>query len=192
MSYDFTGQIAKGIDYLDSVNPNWRESVNPASLNMVNARSCVLGQVFGNYYEAVQGVRAAGKYPAALGFTYDGQGSLSDAPWSDLNQQWREAISATTPARFVETRTVRGVYVEPTNHFFFDGVGHIPGSLGRGNYSKHLSGALHGRIKVTALSNGKVSLRSTGRGGNGTLVHMSANTKTVIDGRVSTLAALIG
>jgi hypothetical protein len=89
-----------------------------------------------------------------------------------------------------EIRVVNGFYVDFTDHFFFDGVGFTPGTLGKGNYAGHVSGAIHGKVKVVMLRNGRVSLRSVGPKGNGRLVHLSTTAKVVVDGKTFTAASL--
>lgn len=193
---EFGTYISAGIKFLDAnVRPDWRALINLDSLNMERTADCILGQIYGNYWNALDGLRIS--HEEAKGFGFASHDS-SVASYGRLGAAWRETLSAPAePAPvarvpFSETRTTSGFYLDPSDHFFFDGVGIIPGSHGRGNFARGLSGALHGRIKVTPLSSGKVSLRSTGRKGDGMLVHMSATSKVVIDGRATTLAALIG
>lgn len=40
------GTVLKGVEWLDSIRPNWRELVNVNTLQMSSAHFCVLGQVF--------------------------------------------------------------------------------------------------------------------------------------------------
>lgn len=49
----YEDQIAKGIQLLDEKGPeDWRSKIT-GSLNMANPYLCVLGQVYGNYWEAL-------------------------------------------------------------------------------------------------------------------------------------------
>lgn len=91
---------------------------------------------------------------------------------------------------FSETRTTSGFYITPKSHFFFDGIGFVPGTVGKGNWPRNLSGAIHGKVKVTPLRNGRISLRSLGNDGDGRLVHVNRNVKIVIDGKVTTAGFL--
>jgi len=53
MIQEFTARAIKGMEYLDEYAPGWIDKIDLANLNMVNTRFCVLGQVFGNYWDHV-------------------------------------------------------------------------------------------------------------------------------------------
>ena len=44
-----SGRVARGVALLNSKVPDWRDSVNPDTLNLSNGFSCVLAQLFGSY-----------------------------------------------------------------------------------------------------------------------------------------------
>lgn len=47
---NYAERVAKGVEWLDSVEPNWRNMVDPEKLSMWSPYWCILGQVFGNYW----------------------------------------------------------------------------------------------------------------------------------------------
>jgi hypothetical protein len=51
--------VNNGVALLDEKAPGWREKMNLDKLNMSNCIDCVLGQVFGDFFDGV----------TALGFT---------------------------------------------------------------------------------------------------------------------------
>jgi len=42
--------VARGAELLDLHEPGWESKITLETLNIESARSCVLGQVFGNYW----------------------------------------------------------------------------------------------------------------------------------------------
>lgn len=41
--------VANGVAVLDAHDPQWREHIDPVSLNIASHSDCILGQVFGDY-----------------------------------------------------------------------------------------------------------------------------------------------
>jgi len=48
---DWSEEIARGINFLDQVQPGWVKHVNPAILDLQSTETCVCGQVFSDYYD---------------------------------------------------------------------------------------------------------------------------------------------
>lgn len=76
----------RGVTLLDTVRPSWYRSVNPETLIMESTCLCVLGQLYGNFYEAEQelGLTAPWRY----GFDGDADGH----DFTRLNKLWRDEI----------------------------------------------------------------------------------------------------
>jgi hypothetical protein len=44
-------QVDKGVAYLDKERPGWRELIDPDKLNISSLHDCILGQVYGYFYD---------------------------------------------------------------------------------------------------------------------------------------------
>jgi hypothetical protein len=111
-----------------------------------------------------------------------------------------------------EVRTTNAIIVQDAPHFWYDGTAYFKGT-GSGNHDTGtpVAGAMRGTVKVVSLgtsgwSDGIVtygdkskgtfgtidyrrfSLRSIGPDGDGTLLHVSANTKVLVNFEESTVA----
>jgi hypothetical protein len=93
-----------------------------------------------------------------------------------------------------EVRTTNAVIVHDAPHFWYDGTAYFKGT-GSGNWDNGtpVAGAMRGTVKVVNLSLGRTwtnrySLRSIGPDGDGTLLHVSADTKVLVNFQESTVA----
>ena len=46
--------VARGVEKLDALNPDWFKKANPETLIMSSGTSCVLGQVYGGYWHGCE------------------------------------------------------------------------------------------------------------------------------------------
>ena len=76
--------VLRGVALLDEKVPDWRERINPDRLSMVSCNSCILGQLFGNYFE---GARMLGIYGSDYGFNVSGEDT-----YLRLRQLWKEQL----------------------------------------------------------------------------------------------------
>ena len=76
-------QVSNGIALLDRKKPNWRDSVDLATLDMANSCDCVLGQVYGHYQI---GQNALGNTPERYGF-------FTLSSWLGLKREWHRQLS---------------------------------------------------------------------------------------------------
>lgn len=92
-------RVAAGAAWLDANHPGWVDKIDLGELNLRHSCSCILGQQFGDYWDApLLGNDPAdiGKFEAraeALGFNID----LEDGTNSDyepLEAEWRQLIVA--------------------------------------------------------------------------------------------------
>lgn len=44
--------VRRGVKLLDKSHPNWRSKVSLEDLNLLSSERCIIGQVFGSYYQA--------------------------------------------------------------------------------------------------------------------------------------------
>ena len=90
-----------------------------------------------------------------------------------------------------EIRTTNAVVVHDAPHFWYDGTAYFKGT-GSGNFDNGMpvAGAMRGTVKVVSLATGhrRFSLRSIGPDGDGTLLHVSADTKVLVNFQESTIA----
>ncbi|HEY6019690.1 MAG TPA: hypothetical protein VIY48_07260 [Candidatus Paceibacterota bacterium] len=48
---DLRERVAKGVELLDAHDPGWRHEVDVEKLDILDEEYCILGQVFGDYFE---------------------------------------------------------------------------------------------------------------------------------------------
>jgi hypothetical protein len=97
---DFEPMVAKGAELLDTHRPGWAEAIDLESLNMADYGRCILGQLFGDYWDGAQelGRLTSTDYLSQRGhgFTlYIGFGD-GDKPadWYTLHELWRREVVA--------------------------------------------------------------------------------------------------
>ena len=85
----FDAEIARGAAYLDERTPDWRERIDLGRLILNDPHSCIIGQVYGNYYGHLNmAISDSDRH----GFSAE---DLSDEAWDQLTMEWREYIEAT-------------------------------------------------------------------------------------------------
>jgi len=78
----FETQISKGVKYLDEdLGPNWPERISLDELDMVDCLYCVIGQLYGEYFEHMQSFDGT-----PLGFDLIGSG------YDILTAEWKAKI----------------------------------------------------------------------------------------------------
>lgn len=83
---NFAERVDAGIALLDERGPEgWDDKINLATLNIANARDCVLGQVYGRYGAGCNAL------DIGLGLEY---GFWSFLGMTSLTEVWREKITA--------------------------------------------------------------------------------------------------
>lgn len=95
----YEAQIQKGAELLDTHfgGPEWRERINTDSLLMRNIHNCILGQLFGNYWDALStlGVREYQTYLAnervPVASDYGFQMPMDTDDWMDNGYQTLQA-----------------------------------------------------------------------------------------------------
>lgn len=107
-------RVREGIAYLDANAPDgWRSKINLRNFNMAEPCQCVLGQVFGYYWDAVQDLAGidpdADQAPTAWevdnGFNLP-EDADADDDWDALERAWVGALmadSATSSLRWART-----------------------------------------------------------------------------------------
>jgi hypothetical protein len=81
--------VERGAAYLDEVEPEWAERVDPYALDMSQCHRCVLGQLDGDYDNGLTKRGLSERDALRLGFLRWPTGT-----WARLSQAWREAIKA--------------------------------------------------------------------------------------------------
>lgn len=105
--------VARGVEFLDSYDPEWVDKIDLPSLQLSNCYRCVLGQLIGNYFHAVEwddsllpganeNERIASAY--RLGFNVPVPDVLAYADetiplYEPLQQAWTRAIAARREGR---------------------------------------------------------------------------------------------
>lgn len=87
MSSKYDPAIDKGIALLDAKVPEWCAKMQLAHLDLALGRSCVLGQVFGSYYDGLKalGVRNWGEDEGFFVL-------MKDGAFSGLTRRWKQRI----------------------------------------------------------------------------------------------------
>lgn len=87
----FSEEIAKGIALLDAKDPGWVNLISVDALTMSDVHNCVLGQLYGDYYDGV-GILLLDDYTSDCGFDVSGEKLRLPAPWHSLTSEWKQAI----------------------------------------------------------------------------------------------------
>jgi hypothetical protein len=88
-------RVAYGVRFLDSVEPGWEDKVDLVKLNMAAGDRCVLGQVFGDYYDAAIKWFGSVDAPTArdYGFIARSHSMLREiTEFHYLRDEWRRVI----------------------------------------------------------------------------------------------------
>lgn len=95
---DVAQRVAAGAAWLDANVEGWLDSIDLDTLAMEMCEQCVLGQLFGDYFNAdLMDDDFNLEYPATLGFDLlDCQLARSHdrRQWAELTNAWRELITA--------------------------------------------------------------------------------------------------
>lgn len=87
-------RVARGVKFLDAVDPDWFNRIDTETLNLNNINHCVVAQITGLEYDAGLKVLSIGKRRGVwYGFdavTYDAY--MFSAPWNELRTAWIRAI----------------------------------------------------------------------------------------------------
>jgi hypothetical protein len=89
----FEAEVAQGIALLDKRTPAWRERIDPDRLAIASCEDCVLGQLYGDYFDGREALLGdaplidASEWAVAHGFTSE---SPSEEP--ALTAAWRRAL----------------------------------------------------------------------------------------------------
>lgn len=81
--------VKRGVKWLDANVPNWRARIDVASLDLQFPCKCVLGQLDGNFYEAVWTYRLERSEVSHLGFLAS---TRLGTTYRWLNAAWRRAL----------------------------------------------------------------------------------------------------
>jgi hypothetical protein len=110
MTLTITERVAAGAAYLDEHHPGWVERIDLSKLNLGECGHCVLGQLFGDFWDAPVFGESANPYTEEefqsvfglarpLGFAAP-KGDDSDASYAALTAEWKRLIEerrAVTP-----------------------------------------------------------------------------------------------
>ena len=90
MATQLQKRIAAGIAFLNVVKPNWLKKIDIEQLDLSKSKTCMLGEVFGDYGEAIQelGLESDKDYAAqCLGFYEDDWNK-----YKELTNAWKKAL----------------------------------------------------------------------------------------------------
>lgn len=86
----YTSRVEKGIEFLNEEVPDWHKAIELESLDLLDCEVCILGQLFKNYYDALECLFPDDDYeamPQELGFTADLHGDFEL-----LTETWKLAL----------------------------------------------------------------------------------------------------
>jgi len=98
---DFKPMVAKGAELLDERRPGWAEDIDLELLDMTSGWHCVLGQLYGDYYDGLEHMDPDLRYRITdfsgrdHGFTLNMWGTNDDdEDWYRLHELWRQEVVA--------------------------------------------------------------------------------------------------
>ncbi len=81
--------VTRGIEWLNANVPHWREKIAVETLDLQYPCDCVLGQLDGDFYQAVWDRRLERAEVLTYGFA-----TSSGIPYRTLTAAWRRALKA--------------------------------------------------------------------------------------------------
>ncbi len=88
---DYTEQINRGIEFLNKERRGWVDEIDPTKLNLNDVCGCVLGQLYGNFYEAMTELGIWDVEGEATTFGFEGD-PFNDLNYRQLTEQWVHRI----------------------------------------------------------------------------------------------------
>ena len=92
-------RVQRGIAFLDRNAPGWRDKIDLATLDLVNCKRCVIGQIFGEYVKGVNVILGEAGRELREQFVSDHAFALEDTyaihpdkSWRNLTNAWIEAL----------------------------------------------------------------------------------------------------
>ena len=86
-------RVEHGAEMLDTEVPGWFNRIDTGTLELENCVLCVLGQLFGEYYEGVKalGIRNQGSF-FGFSLSFGDEGYYGPDDWELLRTLWIEEI----------------------------------------------------------------------------------------------------
>ncbi len=94
--HELAQRVGAGARYLDQRLPGWPRQIDLDKLQISAARSCVLGQIYGDYGSGVEELCLGGRKAVELGFftrESDHAGEAACREYSELTELWREEVA---------------------------------------------------------------------------------------------------
>jgi hypothetical protein len=89
-------RVAKGVVWLDANVYDWRDRVSLEEFDIKNECQCVLGQVFGNFFEPMNIEILSEEEAVAFGFDAEPGPYLdTEADWIVLQAEWTRVLEGT-------------------------------------------------------------------------------------------------
>lgn len=92
-----TDRVAAGAAWLDAERPGWVERIDLDRLDLESPCRCILGQEFGDYFEAIWNEEINTPDTAACGFTVADLAVIGraagDREFAALTAEWRRVIT---------------------------------------------------------------------------------------------------
>ncbi len=92
----FAGAALKGARLMDEARPGWFNHIDTAMLDINDRGRCVLGQLFGNFYDGCRQLKIDWVKAIAYGF-------IPVLPGPSINRAWKKEIARRRSAAFVAT-----------------------------------------------------------------------------------------
>lgn len=86
------GAVTRGAAFLDEKAPGWFHRLDRNALEMNDCSRCVLGQLFGNYYAALEARQYSTDEAAGMGFSVARPFSGVYENWVRLRARWLQEI----------------------------------------------------------------------------------------------------
>ena len=88
-------KIQRGVAFLDENAPNWRGKVDINKIDMGHSQRCILGQVFGDFFDSCKRFNLTDEHAEYLGFL--ARNTRSSTEIAILNYTWRQALRRSLP-----------------------------------------------------------------------------------------------
>lgn len=96
--YNVSERVAAGVAYLDEQAPGWRDRVNLDRLRMSHCEDCILGQIYGDYWDAPIFREEDGNGFAVTIGVDASMGLGMSEEFAALGAEWRRVLTEQVPA----------------------------------------------------------------------------------------------
>ena len=91
---DYCEAAKRGAEFLDEKDPKWAQKVNLTTLDLGSQFFCVLGQLYGDFYDGALTCNLTRHEEIERGFDLGGSAWAKPGAYDELTRCWKDEIRA--------------------------------------------------------------------------------------------------